>query len=527
MLQQTAQLATANDMIKIAILAVGGQGGGVLSDWIVSVAERNGFCVQATSVPGVAQRTGATIYYVEMARDIGKEPIFALMPAPGDIDIVLSAELMEAGRAVIRGLVTQDRTTLITSTHRALAVSEKMVPGDGIADSGKVLLAARAAARTIVAFDMERVAVQQGSVISASLFGALAGSGRLPFPVEAYLDVIRSSGRGVEASIRAFEKARSLAEAGNVSAVASEEKASTAQSAPTGPKEHVKAWSELAERIESLPQNAQDFARRGLEKVVDYQDIAYGGEYLGRLAEVARADETCGGAGKGFALTVAAARHIANAMTYDDVIRVADLKTRASRFDRIDREMSVGPDNVLKLTEFMHPRADEVCGMMPTRIGRWLENSPRSFALLDRLVNRGRRVHTERLFWFLSLFVIGGMRRWRRGLYRHSVERAHLDDWLELGLTLVRSNYELGVEIINCRRLIKGYSDTHARGLSKFDRVMSGAMQVRDRGDAADWVRRMREAALKDEKGEALEGVLQTIASFLRNAPIEAERYAQ
>jgi indolepyruvate ferredoxin oxidoreductase beta subunit len=46
------------------------------------------------------------------------------MPSPGDVDIVLAAELMEAGRAIQRGLVTPDRTTLITSTHRTLAVIE-------------------------------------------------------------------------------------------------------------------------------------------------------------------------------------------------------------------------------------------------------------------------------------------------------------------------------------------------------------------------------------------------------------------
>ena len=52
--------------IKIAILAMGGEGGGVLADWIVNLGEENGYFAQTTSVPGVAQRTGATIYYVEL-----------------------------------------------------------------------------------------------------------------------------------------------------------------------------------------------------------------------------------------------------------------------------------------------------------------------------------------------------------------------------------------------------------------------------------------------------------------------------
>ena len=53
-------------LISIAVLAVGGQGGGVLSNWLIQLAEANGWRAQNTSVPGVAQRTGATIYYIEM-----------------------------------------------------------------------------------------------------------------------------------------------------------------------------------------------------------------------------------------------------------------------------------------------------------------------------------------------------------------------------------------------------------------------------------------------------------------------------
>ncbi|TIT71553.1 MAG: hypothetical protein E5W56_21715, partial [Mesorhizobium sp.] len=95
------------------------------------------YIAQSTSVAGVAQRTGATIYYIEMARDTGRLPVFALSPSQGDVDILIAAELMEAGRAIIRGFVTPERTTLIASSHRIAAVSEKIEPGDGRASSEK------------------------------------------------------------------------------------------------------------------------------------------------------------------------------------------------------------------------------------------------------------------------------------------------------------------------------------------------------------------------------------------------------
>ena len=152
-------------ILKLALLAVGGQGGGVLTGWIEDLARANGYAAQATSVAGVAQRTGATVYYVEMAPAGDRIPVFSLMPAAGDVDILIAAELMEAGRAIIRGFVTPDRTTLITSTHRMLAVSEKTVPGDGIANAAEVLAAADIAARRVIAADFDAIALAQGSVI--------------------------------------------------------------------------------------------------------------------------------------------------------------------------------------------------------------------------------------------------------------------------------------------------------------------------------------------------------------------------
>ena len=47
------------------------------------------------------------------------------------------------------------------------------------------------------------------------------------------------------------------------------------------------------------------------------------------------------------------------------VIRVADLKTRAGRSERIAAEMGAKPGTVMQLTEFMHPRAEEIAALTP------------------------------------------------------------------------------------------------------------------------------------------------------------------
>src|ERR1700684_2681152 len=147
--------------ISLAVLAMGGQGGGVLTAWIAALAESSGWCAQTSSVPGVAQRTGATIYYIEMlpAKD-GRAPVLSLMPSPGDVDIVLAAELMEAGRSMLRGLVTPDKTVLIAAAHRSFAVAEKEKPGYGIGDPLVVTDAAGVPAKRTLSFDMEALAAK-------------------------------------------------------------------------------------------------------------------------------------------------------------------------------------------------------------------------------------------------------------------------------------------------------------------------------------------------------------------------------
>jgi len=492
-------------IIKLAVMAVGGQGGGVLAGWIEDLARANGYVCQATSVAGVAQRTGATIYYIEMAPRGDRTPVFSLLPAAGDVDIVLAAEMMEAGRAILRGFVTPDRTVLIASTHRALAMSEKMVPGDGIASAEEVQAAAAVAARRVVMFDMDALAIAAGSVISASLFGALAGAGALPFPREAFEAAISGAGRAADASLRAFRAAADRAPGDAAPKTAPEVRP------VTGPARLLRDWQALAARIDLLPEPARDMARAGLARVVDFQDTGYGAAYLDRVEAMARRDDPA----QGYALTREAAKYIANAMAYDDVIRVADRKTRAARFGRIRTEMAAGDGTALALTEFFHPRAEEIVGLLPARLGARWQADPRIMARIGRWFGTGRRLRSDRILPFAALYLIGGLRGWRPKTLRHREEIDHLERWLAAALAPLPQDYGLAVELIRCRRLIKGYSDTHARGQSKFDKVMAAAADLAGRADAGDWVRRLREAALQDEEGKALDGALATVRSFL------------
>jgi indolepyruvate ferredoxin oxidoreductase beta subunit len=412
-----------------------------------------------------------------------------------------------------RGLVTPDTTTLIASTHRAFAVEEKAAPGDGIADGSKVFDAGAVAAKRVVAFDMALLAETSGSAISAVLFGALAASGALPLPRAAFEATIRAAGVGVEPSLRAFALGfdKASAEAGSAATFARVKSAADLKVFPELAAIGHPAYDALVDHARAtFPAPLHGIVAAGLRRVVDYQDVGYGRDYLDLVAQFLTFERHGDPA-----LTRAAAKHVAVAMAYDDLIRVADLKTRTSRFARVRNEVVAKPDQIVYMTEFMHPRMEEVAGTLPALLGRWIEDRPRLFKALDHLVNRGRRVQTGTIRWFLPLYLLGGLKRFRRGTLRHQREVAHRDAWLDLAKTTAARDYSLAVEIVETRRLVKGYSDTHARGSSKFDKVIAAAIRLEGRADAAEWVRRLRQAALADEEGKALDGTLATVESFL------------
>ncbi|NIZ12054.1 indolepyruvate oxidoreductase subunit beta family protein [Phaeobacter sp. HF9A] len=503
--------------ISIAIVAMGGQGGGVLTGWIVDLAETQGWVAQSTSVPGVAQRTGATIYYVEMMRpgESGQKPVLAQMPTPGDVDVVIASEFMEAGRSILRGIVTPDRTTLIASCHRSLAVSEKMAPGDSIADSSAVIDAIGVVAKQEIVFDMDALAVRNGSVISSAMFGSLAASGTLPFERAAYHAVIRKGSKGVEASIRAFDAAYERTTNGPEQPQANPPEAAEplAPALPAALRD-TRANALLMRLRAELPEQAQPMAYLGVQKVVEFQDTAYGNEYLDLLRDLSQRDRAAHGEAHGFAFTTTAAKYLANAMAYDDVIRVARIKTQSARRQRVAQEVDLKEGQLLYTTEFMHPRMEEAASVLPVGLATWLKSRKSLYAWLDSRINKGRRVQTYRLGGFLMLHLVGALKGMRRRSLRHKMEVAHRDAWLADAAQALESNYALGVAMLSFRRLIKGYSDTHVRGHSKFEKVMRTTKSIADRDDAAEWAQRLLTSAIKDASSKDLDGTILTIESF-------------
>jgi indolepyruvate ferredoxin oxidoreductase beta subunit len=511
----------------MAIMAMGGEGGGVLSDWTISLAEENGYYAQSTSVPGVAQRTGATIYYVELfpkesngARN--PEPVLGTMPTPGEVDIVVASELMEGGRAISRGFVTPDRTTLISSTSRTYSMSERTASGDARVDSQGIIDAALVSSTTFLRGDFSKIADDSRSVISAVLFGALAGAAVLPFSREQFEDAIRSGGKGVETSLKAFDGGYASAVASITPPVSisigmrppaaelpsdgSPDPALVALATADPAALVGKKLQAQAQRIvNEFPVAARYMLVHGIKRTAEYQDVKYADEYLDRVASLLPYETDFDGDAL---LTVETARYTALWMTYEDTIRVAFHKVRARRFARVNKESQVAEDQIMQVHEYLHPQMEEIADTLPTALGRWFLNSKLMNKIVYRITHRGLKIATTSLWGFTLLYILARLKPIRRRSLRFGQEQQRIDGWLAIVRLYAPENYQLALQMVICQQVVKGYGDTHANGMKNFNKLMASVAGLSQQDDSPAKLTRLMTAALADESGNALEAAL-------------------
>jgi indolepyruvate ferredoxin oxidoreductase beta subunit len=494
--------------ISILIAALGGQGGGVLTEWLVGAAAHAGYPAQATSIPGVAQRTGATTYYVEVfpARpEAGsREPVFSLYPMPGDVDVIIASEFLEAGRTIEMDYASPERTTLIASTHRLFAIGEKSALGHGVFPRERLEEAAPTLTRRFIGFDALDVARRAQSEVNAVLLGALAAARILPMTPSDFETAIREGGVAVGRNLAGFKSGMEVVESGADSPrpvraprpwadVKSERAAALGRAAA--------AFGALADRAEAeFPEDLHRTLGEAVAKLIDYQDARYAELFLDRVRRIRAAD-------RGTRLTEIFARRLAVWMTYEDAIRVADLKTRRARFERIRRESGMAAGATIVVTDYLKPDLDEIYGILPTAIGapiaRWAERRwPRGRPTL------AQHVRTTSVLGFLRVWGLGRLRVLRPSSLRYRREATLMARWERAVLEAAAVDQELAVEVAELARVVKGYGEVRrrlARTLERLlDELMPGAVaSARESGQgyvrAAQIVRDARQRILEDE----------------------------
>ncbi|MDA0652423.1 MAG: indolepyruvate oxidoreductase subunit beta family protein [Proteobacteria bacterium] len=502
-------LGGAERPTTVLVSAIGGEGGGVLAGWIVAAAKHAGYPVQSTSIPGVAQRTGATTYYLEVfpipITQLGdKRPVLAIYPGVGDVDIMIASEFIEAGRAISNGFITPDRTVLIGSTHRVFAMGEKSALGDGRHDTDTLHDVIAKRAKQALLANLKQVSQDAGVSLNAVLLGVLAASDLLPIPRASYEEAIRSGGIAVDANLKGLEVGVSYIFTADAARMPVEP--ALKRPAPPAP--------ELLEArvANEFPAAAQEILCQGVRRLTEYQSTGYAMIYLDRLAAVRAAEQVAGGDGE---LTREVGRHLALRMSYEDVIRVAQLKCAGDRYQRIRNEIKAQPHEPVAVLDYFKPGIDELCAILPPFLAKPL------LALSERRGWRNRahlglKLRSTTISGFLRLRLLAGLRRWRPRSYGYATAQKDVTAWLDDIKSACDRDLNLSLEIAECARLVKGYGDTFKHGAENYERIraaiivpaLSGAI---DAGRATDALANARVAALADPDGDRLSNLLTEI----------------
>jgi len=259
-----------------------------------------------------------------------------------------------------------------------------------------------------------------------------------------------------------------------------------------------------------LPEPVREFFTLGYQRLLEYQDRAYADLYARRVQSVLQAERESDPQGAhGFATARETARWLALWMAFDDIVRVADLKSRASRWQRVQGEVKPADADLLKVYDHFKPGVPEFAALLPPSLADRLRAWDR------RRIAAGKdgwalplKVGTHTVGGMLALRTLAGMRWLRVRGSRFAFEQGMIERWLDGIVQGTHRDWALGHEIAACGRLIKGYGATNERGKDNLLHVLDHLANGGRADEAAQAVRAAREAALADDAGNALDATL-------------------
>lgn len=434
------------------IAALGGQGGGVLADWLVAAARIEKLQAQATSIPGVAQRTGATTYYFEVypQKDLAGRPVFSIFPASGAIDLMVSFEPMEAARALSAGYISQ-ATAVITARERIYSTYEKLKPGNGVTAVQPVFDALANIAGKLRVVEMRQAAHKANCHPNAVMFGAMVASGVLPMGADSCREAISHSGVAVENNLAGFRAGMELAH----------------QETGEGVEAEVAYYAvpqEFASEVDKLPKTMQQLVGHAATQLLDYQDAGYVAHYFEILNRVVAED----GGDRDYRLSHIVAQRLAAWMSFEDIIRVAQLKTRPGRLSRIRNELGITADMPLIVDDYLKPGREELRGILPKSLGKWVApagGDGKDGGLTLKINTAGP------IGWGLMRFL-SKLKGWRPHSIRFAEEMTMITRWIDVVVETTRDDYQLACQMAELAVWARGYGDTRKRGFSQLDKLL-------------------------------------------------------
>ena len=472
-----------SDLIKVLIPAVGGQGGGVLTEWVVQAFFLEDYDAQGISLPGLSQRGGSTVYYLEAhpkPESEDKQLIFAQFPVPGEVDIILAQEFLELGRALELGYGSE-KTTIVTSTHRIYSTLEKMPIGSGIySDENLRKLAGAFSSRMIEinALEIAKVNGMDDLAVNAILLGALCASRAVPIEKNSFIKSIEMVGVAVNASLKAFEVGWDYATSNFDNNLKNSEHWDNfvkERSNKLEGKEKEEYMARLLHIESDYPSNLREILAESVYRLIDYQDLAYADTYLNEVKNIYVIDENT--KGTTYKLTEHYAKNLALLMSFEDGIRVSELKIQSDRFKRIREEMRLRDDQVFHVVDYLKPDAEEIYGLLPnvlvspvlrlTQTGLfkkiWRRKKP---------LTMGQTPVTNSFSGYFRLWMLSKMKFLRPHSYRYKKEYKLIKRYTESINKYASYDYKVACLVANSAQMVKGYGKVRRRSMDAFYRFL-------------------------------------------------------
>jgi indolepyruvate ferredoxin oxidoreductase beta subunit len=458
----------------LLIPAVGGQGGGVLSEWIVDAALGTACACTAPRFrawrSGPARRRTTSSCTRRPERRRRRSGLLALS-GPGALDVLVAPEFLEVGRMIELGFVSPLRTTVVASTHPPLLDSRedrdraRDLSAGGSAAGGRGRRAAAGGVRRPHAGARARHRDQR------DLAGRTRRQRVLPIPDAAFRSAIERKGVAVKSNLSGFELGLALVRTRTLGARrARPRRASGRERWRVEPLASLPA--DLRPLVETLPLPVRALAAHGVTKLIDYQDAAYARRYLELLRPSSRSPPAARPRWR-----PPGCRAVPGAV---DELRGRGARGRsedARGAVRAHSRLGAGGDGAVVVTDYLKPDLDEIWGVLPDRlvrpIARWAERRwPHGRPTV------GQHVRTTTISGFLRVWLLARLKRLRPISYRAREEHARIARWLDAVQTCAGADPSVAAEVAQAAQLVKGYGDVRRRMFAVHEQIVAGVLRA-------------------------------------------------
>ncbi|MDE5456096.1 hypothetical protein GWE18_25370 [Bradyrhizobium sp. CSA112] len=252
---------------------------------------------------------------------------------------------------------------------------------------------------------------------------------------------------------------------------------------------------------EGLPEPVTAVASDAIHLLIDYQSPSYAGLYVHRLRRF------IGKQGVDDAMLTEIARLMAVRMSYEDPIRIAQLKLA-------ELDGRPGSVDVRKL------RLDELIGALPAVVAEYVLDALEWIGWAHKTVSI--RFSTASRLGIRRLKIEAGLRRWRLLSVRYAKERVWVERWLHMIDRSLTKQPQAASAMIHTATMIVGYGEVYRQGMADWNAIIDGLAKPTFDGvlalpDLAGAVAEARAAAMPDPRQVVLK---RKIAEIRARVPV-------